>query len=474
MAGKIHVNMETGRSGVCRATKKGCPLGAGTPHFDSKEEAQVFIENVEAKKNQLFSQKSKAKSRKTIKPIENFDELYADKDANAITIKGHEQLGVNGLTATEFRKKLLEAREELNHVEAPGAVDQLKSDIAKELFGGGIASEQFSQAAENIDIYRFSYSINGNGEFVIAQEGLDLPEEADDPYVEPEVREEYAAGNFRDHYLVKPPKETRVVFEDSSWGTDATIEYCYDVPEKFKDKVQKLALLRAFPHAAARAKDETLPDWAVTPNESYDGGFRRQLSAKPVDNKNYLASPLKAPKINESRVKQLERVIHSENEEVRLRNRVISIMESRGRLMAKRDRYATTRDNFDYQNATMVRGSTIGRSNDRMHSLRDENGNVFDSPNLAARRIADMDHKIETQEKSIASANKALSKVRAVNPQDKEAAAAELHELRENFRREKGAYMAEVLAEYHPLFRASKAKAKKDAAEWVAAHPEHF
>lgn len=59
MANKYHVNKETGRAGICRATKKGCPLGADTPHFDTKEEAKVYIEKSEANNNDTFKTHTK-------------------------------------------------------------------------------------------------------------------------------------------------------------------------------------------------------------------------------------------------------------------------------------------------------------------------------------------------------------------------------------------------------------------------------
>lgn len=52
---KYHVNGETGRAGICRATKKGCPLGDDTPHFESKEEAKAHIEKTEASNNSAFT-----------------------------------------------------------------------------------------------------------------------------------------------------------------------------------------------------------------------------------------------------------------------------------------------------------------------------------------------------------------------------------------------------------------------------------
>lgn len=61
MAGttKYHVNKETGRANICRATKKGCPLGADTPHFDGKEEAKAYIEKEAQEKGEMFTKVSK-------------------------------------------------------------------------------------------------------------------------------------------------------------------------------------------------------------------------------------------------------------------------------------------------------------------------------------------------------------------------------------------------------------------------------
>lgn len=58
-AGKYHVNKITGRTNTCRATKKGCPLGADTPHFESKAEAKAYIEKTEAEQNSAFATVSK-------------------------------------------------------------------------------------------------------------------------------------------------------------------------------------------------------------------------------------------------------------------------------------------------------------------------------------------------------------------------------------------------------------------------------
>lgn len=61
---KYHVNKKTGRAGICRATKKGCPLGAGTPHFNSREETNKFIEKTASTNAKVFTTLSAKNSRK--------------------------------------------------------------------------------------------------------------------------------------------------------------------------------------------------------------------------------------------------------------------------------------------------------------------------------------------------------------------------------------------------------------------------
>lgn len=50
MAGKFHVNKETGAYGECRATNKPCPLGDNGVHFDNIEDAMIYsTQNLEGK-----------------------------------------------------------------------------------------------------------------------------------------------------------------------------------------------------------------------------------------------------------------------------------------------------------------------------------------------------------------------------------------------------------------------------------------
>lgn len=56
---KFHVNPETGRANICRATKKGCPLGVGVEHFDTKTDANEYIEQEAKKASYSFSTVSK-------------------------------------------------------------------------------------------------------------------------------------------------------------------------------------------------------------------------------------------------------------------------------------------------------------------------------------------------------------------------------------------------------------------------------
>lgn len=51
---KYHVNLETGKAGLCAATEGPCPLGDNGQHFDSEHEAGEFIENMEASNHDLF------------------------------------------------------------------------------------------------------------------------------------------------------------------------------------------------------------------------------------------------------------------------------------------------------------------------------------------------------------------------------------------------------------------------------------
>lgn len=70
---KYHVNKETGRANICRATKKGCPLGSDTPHFERKEEANAHIEKTEKENNYAFNSVTKkpAKAESNLDKISN-------------------------------------------------------------------------------------------------------------------------------------------------------------------------------------------------------------------------------------------------------------------------------------------------------------------------------------------------------------------------------------------------------------------
>lgn len=57
---KYHVNPATNRPGICRATKKGCPLQAqGAKHFDSKEEAKSYAEKSMSENSSTLKSSSK-------------------------------------------------------------------------------------------------------------------------------------------------------------------------------------------------------------------------------------------------------------------------------------------------------------------------------------------------------------------------------------------------------------------------------
>lgn len=64
---KFHVNKATGRVGICRASKRGCPLGEDTPHFTTREAAKDYIEKQERKKSNQFSTFSKNSRNKAKK-----------------------------------------------------------------------------------------------------------------------------------------------------------------------------------------------------------------------------------------------------------------------------------------------------------------------------------------------------------------------------------------------------------------------
>lgn len=65
---KYHISKETGRANICRADKRGCPLDADTPHFNSKEEAKAY-ESSASQEHDLFTSISKnnIKNNRTVK-----------------------------------------------------------------------------------------------------------------------------------------------------------------------------------------------------------------------------------------------------------------------------------------------------------------------------------------------------------------------------------------------------------------------
>lgn len=54
---KFHINKKTLKSGECTATKEACPLGENTPHFNTLEEAQHYIEKTYNDSYSIFSSK---------------------------------------------------------------------------------------------------------------------------------------------------------------------------------------------------------------------------------------------------------------------------------------------------------------------------------------------------------------------------------------------------------------------------------
>lgn len=62
---KYHISKNTNRPNICKAKVKDCPLGENTPHFDSKEEAKLYIEDMNASTMDMFSTTSKKTNEKT-------------------------------------------------------------------------------------------------------------------------------------------------------------------------------------------------------------------------------------------------------------------------------------------------------------------------------------------------------------------------------------------------------------------------
>lgn len=92
MANKYHVNGETGRVNICRATnKRGCPLGADTPHFDNKEDAKQYIERIEENNHKKITTISKhpRDSIKKHSKIENNSNSNIKNIAKSNTIRNH-------------------------------------------------------------------------------------------------------------------------------------------------------------------------------------------------------------------------------------------------------------------------------------------------------------------------------------------------------------------------------------------------
>lgn len=65
---KYHVNPETGRANICKANKRECPLGADVPHFETRNEANSYVEKQAARGNKMFVKFAKKKNM--IQPIE--------------------------------------------------------------------------------------------------------------------------------------------------------------------------------------------------------------------------------------------------------------------------------------------------------------------------------------------------------------------------------------------------------------------
>lgn len=171
---KYHVNMETGRVGVCRATKKGCPLGVDTPHFDTKEQAKEYIEKSEAEMHGTFSTISKkspklfsdykhddryaiygvGKFKKLSSPndrywddnlvveyrkCENFPEQYFDADKWDDRLTDHEEIAVNGEIIGYISLKTPQRGEASNKVYVFETIEQAndpQAQINNYVFGG--------------------------------------------------------------------------------------------------------------------------------------------------------------------------------------------------------------------------------------------------------------------------------------------------------------------------------------------------
>lgn len=114
---KYHVNQNTQKPNLCRATKRPCPLGADTPHFESKEEAQAYVEAEAKKDNFTFSTLRKppattpnsAAAERRRKALEEFHSLRESKSIyemvsqlpNASILEEHSHVDYNNQVVVE-------------------------------------------------------------------------------------------------------------------------------------------------------------------------------------------------------------------------------------------------------------------------------------------------------------------------------------------------------------------------------------
>lgn len=91
---KYHINQETGRPNICRATVKDCPVGG--EHFNSKEEARAGFE---AQQSGSFGVPMKKEKSKGGDPVSVLRDRIAEREAKS------ESLRLEKETASPSRKK---------------------------------------------------------------------------------------------------------------------------------------------------------------------------------------------------------------------------------------------------------------------------------------------------------------------------------------------------------------------------------
>lgn len=78
-AGKYHINNVTGRPNICRATKRGCPMGSGeSEHYATREEAQAAYEKSMGEQSAPSLKKTKKKPTKNAPHNYDFTDAVRD------------------------------------------------------------------------------------------------------------------------------------------------------------------------------------------------------------------------------------------------------------------------------------------------------------------------------------------------------------------------------------------------------------